>query len=198
MSQRTLIFRGDDVNLQIRMSLKLVVNTIDWLNERVGRAVSWLVILMVFTTFFVAVLRYGFSIGWVGMQESYVWMHGIIFMVASGYTFLHDGHVRIDIIYAAVSARGRAVINLFGVLFLLFPSLAVIWWGAFPYVMLSWQRLETSREAGGLHGLFLWKTCMLIFIILLGLQGIALAIRSFMVLRGNADWEVKSRNLAGD
>ena len=58
-----------------------------------------------------------------------------------------------------------------------------------PYVLLSWERLETSREAGGLHGLFLWKTCILIFVILLGLQGIALAIRSYMVLRGNADWD---------
>lgn len=178
------------------MFLKAVVKAIDGLNERVGRAVSWLVILMVFTTFVVAVLRYGFSIGWVGLQESYVWMHGTIFMVASGYTFLHDGHVRIDIIYAAVSARGRALINLLGVLFLLLPSLAVIWWGAYPYVMLSWQRLETSREAGGLHGLFLWKTCMLIFIVLLALQGIALAIRSFMVLRGDEDWDPEARDTA--
>lgn len=178
------------------MSLKAIVRAIDGLNERVGRAVSWLVIAMVFTTFFVAVLRYGFSIGWVWMQESYVWMHGIIFMVAAGYTFLHDGHVRIDIIYASVSNRGRALINFLGVIFLLLPSLAVIWWGAFPYVLLSWQRLETSREAGGLHGLYLWKTSILIFIILLGLQGIALAIRSFMALKGDGHWDPNSQDPA--
>ena len=178
------------------MSLKAVVRAIDGLNERVGRAVSWLVIAMVFTTFFVAVLRYGFSIGWVWMQESYVWMHGIIFMVAAGYTFLHDGHVRIDIIYASVSNRGRALINFLGVIFLLLPSLAVIWWGGFPYVLLSWQRLETSREAGGLHGLYLWKTSILIFIILLGLQGIALAIRSFMALKGDGLWDPNSQDPA--
>ena len=90
------------------MSLKAVVSAIDRLDERVGRAVSWLVIAMVFTTFTVAVLRYGFNVGWVWMQESYVWMHGIIFMVAAGYTFLHDGHVRIDIVYTSLNIRGRA------------------------------------------------------------------------------------------
>lgn len=171
------------------MSLKAVVRTIDGLNERVGRAVSWLTICMVFTTFLVAVLRYGFSLGWVWLQESYVWMHGIIFMVAAGYTLLHEGHVRIDIVYAAVSARAKAWINLLGVVFLLLPTLCVIWWGAYPYVLLSWHRLETSREAGGLHGLFLWKTSMLVFIILLGLQALALAIRSLMVLKGHSEWD---------
>lgn len=178
------------------MTLRTIVKAIDGLNERVGRAVSWLVLTLVFTTFIVAVLRYGFSIGWVWMQESYVWMHGIIFMVAAGYTFLHEGHVRIDIIYAALSARGRAIVNFFGVILLLLPSLSVIWWGAYPYVLLSWQRLETSREAGGLHGLFLWKTCMLIFVILLALQGISLAIRSFMVMRGDEDPNLKAREEA--
>ena len=169
--------------------LKTIVRLIELLNERVGRAVSWLVVLMVFTTFLVAVLRYGFSLGWVWLQESYVWMHGIIFMVAAGYTLLHDGHVRIDLIYGAVSAKTKAWINLLGVLLLLLPMLAAVWWAAYPYVLLSWQRLETSREAGGLPGLFLWKTTLLIFVVLLGLQGIALAIRSLMVLRGLPEWD---------
>ena len=82
--------------------LKQTVLWIDKLNEWAGRTISWLVVLMVFITFLVAVLRYGFSLGWVGLQESYVWMHGIVFMVASGYTLLHDGHVRVDLIYGAV------------------------------------------------------------------------------------------------
>lgn len=171
------------------MALKAVVRNIDRLNKFVGRAISWLTILMVFNTFLVAVLRYGFSLGWVWLQELFVWMHGTIFMVAAGYTLLHDGHVRIDIFYGAVSRRTRAWINLLGVLFLLLPTLSVIWWATFPYVMLSWERLETSREAGGLPGLFLWKSTMLVFVILLGLQGLALAIRSLMAVSGHAKWD---------
>lgn len=172
--------------------LKRTVHLIDGLNEAVGRVVSWLVALMVLTTFAVAVLRYGFSIGRVWMQESYVWMHASVFMVASGYTLLHEGHVRIDLIYGPLSARGKAWVNLLGVLFLLMPTLVLVWWVAYPYVALSWFRLETSGDVGGLPGLFLLKSTILAFVVLLGLQGIALALRSYLVLRGQDEWDVGS------
>lgn len=193
-SSRTLPDKGGwNASFRAIMQLETIARAIDWLNEWVGRVVSWLVFLLVFNTFLVAVLRYGFSKGWVWMQESYVWMHAIVFMAASGYTLLHDGHVRIDIFYRIVSLKTRAWVNLLGVLFLLLPTLGVIWWASYSYVMLSWTRLETSPEAGGLHGLFLLKTCILIFVVLLGLQGLALALRSILVLTGRSDREFDVR-----
>ena len=111
-------------------------------------------------------------------------MHGAIIMVGVGYTLLHDGHVRIDIFYRAASARAKAWVNLIGTLVFLFPTVATTAWFIFPYVMLSWSRFESSREAGGMEGLFVWKTTMLMFCILLFLQGVALALRSMLVLRG--------------
>ena len=167
--------------------LSAIVKTVDGLNERVGRVTSWLVLTMVVNTFLVAVFRYGFSLGWVWLQELYVWMHGTIIMVAAGYTFRHDGHVRVDIFYQAISRRAKAWVNLIGTLFLLFPTLGAVIWVAWPYVLLSWHRLETSREAGGMQGLFLWKTTMLVFCALLFLQGVALICRSLLVLRGGED-----------
>lgn len=166
-----------------------IVRAIEGLNEHVGRAVSWLSLTLVLTTFAVAVLRYGFSLGWVWLQELYVWMHGAIIMMAAGYTLLHDGHVRVDIIYRAVSKRAKAWINIVGTLFFLFPTLLVVAWVTTPYVLLSWERWETSREAGGMVGLFLLKTTMIGFFLLLGLQGIALLLRSILVLQGRLDWE---------
>ncbi|MFQ5968781.1 MAG: TRAP transporter small permease subunit [Acidimicrobiia bacterium] len=142
---------------------------------------------MVLVTFLVAALRYGFNMGWVWMQESYVWMHGTIFMVAVGYTLLHEGHVRVDIFYRPASDRYKALVDLGGTLFLLFPSIAIIFWVALPYLILSWQRLEESREAGGLPGLFLWKTTMLMFCVLLALQGLAIVVRSTLVLTGHRE-----------
>lgn len=158
------------------------VRLIDALNEYVGRFSAWLVLAMVLTTFSVAVLRYAFGLGWIWLQELYVWMHGTIIMVAVGYTLLHDGHVRVDIIYRTASIRFKAWVNLLGTLFLLFPMIGVVWWATWPYVLLSWERLETSREAGGMLGLYLLKTTMLMFCALLALQGLALALRSLMVL----------------
>tara|TARA_R110002072_G_scaffold1162_2_gene9626 strand:- start:7502 stop:8059 length:558 start_codon:yes stop_codon:yes gene_type:complete len=159
-----------------------VVRTIDRLNERIGNAVSWVSLAVVLTTFAVATLRYGFGLGWVWLQEVYVWMHGTVFTVCAAYTLLHDGHVRVDIFYRTASDRFRAWVNLLGAVFLLTPMIGVIWWAAWPYVVLSWSRLEQSSEAGGLHGLFLFKTAMLVFCVLLGLQGLSLVIRSSRIL----------------
>jgi len=167
--------------------LAVIIRAIDRLNERIGRMTSWLVLAMVLTTFLVATLRYGFDLGWVWLQELYVWMFGTIIMVGVGYTLLHDGHVRVDIFYLAAGARAKALINLIGTIFLLFPTIAAVSWVIWPYVLLSWQRLETSREAGGMHGLFLWKTTMLLFAALLFVQGLALVLRSVLVLTGRKE-----------
>jgi TRAP-type mannitol/chloroaromatic compound transport system permease small subunit len=167
--------------------LPALVGFIDRLNEVVGRWTSWLILSMVLTTFLVAVLRYGVGVGWIWLQETYVWMHGAIIMLAAGYTLLHDGHVRVDIFYRSASIRFKAWVNLLGVIFFLMPMLAIVWWGTWPYVLLSWHRLEESREAGGMHGLYLWKTTMLVFCILLALQGISLAIRSAFILMNRPD-----------
>ncbi|MCB1529343.1 MAG: TRAP transporter small permease subunit [Hyphomicrobiaceae bacterium] len=169
-------------------SMKWTIRVIEQINETVGRTVSWLTLLMVFTTCLVAVLRYGFNIGFVWLQELYIWMHAAVFLLASGYTLLHDGHVRIDLIYGPASLETKAWINIGGTIFFLFPMLALIFWVALPYVQLSWSRLETSQEAGGLHGLFLLKSCILLFVFFLALQGIALILRSILVLRGDPEW----------
>lgn len=168
--------------------LKRSIRAIEWINETVGRSVSWLTLLMVFLTCFVAVLRYGFSLGFVWMQELYIWMHAMVFLLASGYTLLHDGHVRIDLIYGPASLKFKAWLNIAGTIFFLFPTLALIGWVALPYVQLSWSRFETSQEAGGLQGLFILKSCMLLFVFFLALQGLALVLRSVLVLNGHAEW----------
>jgi TRAP-type mannitol/chloroaromatic compound transport system permease small subunit len=164
--------------------LALFVRLIDGVNERIGNAIAWLTLAMVLAAFVVVVLRYVFSIGFVWLQESYVWMHGIVFMVGAGYTLLKGGHVRVDIFYRDSSARYRAWVDLFGSLVLLLPVVAIVWTVSFPYVETSWSRLEESREAGGLPGLFLLKSVILVFCVTLGLQGLSLAARSLLVLIG--------------
>ena len=81
------------------------VRGVDRLNDTIGRAVSWLTLAMVLTTVFVVVARYGFAWGRVWIQETYVWMHGCVFMLAAGYTLLHDGHVRVDVFYRPALQR---------------------------------------------------------------------------------------------
>lgn len=165
------------------------VKLVDRLNERVGQAVAWLTLLMVLITFAVAILRYVYSIGWVWLQESYVWLHGIVFMVGAGYTLLHNAHVRVDIFYRPASVRYKAVIDLFGALILLLPLVAIVVYVSYDYVLISWAQGEQSREAGGLPALYLLKSVILLFCLLLGLQGLSLAVRSALTLTGHPEFQ---------
>jgi TRAP-type mannitol/chloroaromatic compound transport system permease small subunit len=168
-------------------ALAAAVRFLDQFNEIIGRGIAWLTLAMVLIGFVVVMLRYVFNIGFVWMQESYVWLHGVIFMAGAGYTLLHDGHVRVDIFYRTASMRTKAWIDLFGALVLMLPVLALVWIQAWPYVLDSWGRLEESREAGGLPGLFLLKSVVLVFCVTMALQAFSLAGRSILVLAGRAN-----------
>jgi TRAP-type mannitol/chloroaromatic compound transport system permease small subunit len=168
-----------------------VIRTIDRFNEGIGRIVAWLTFGTVSVCFLVVILRYIFSIGFVWLQELYVWQHALVFMLGAGYTFLHGGHVRVDIFYARMSARRRAIVDLFGTFVFLLPWLAVILYYGMPFLTLSWRLLEPSSQAGGLPGYFLLKSAIPTFCVLVALQGLALAARSLLVLSGREEFSPK-------
>ena len=167
------------------MLLQRLARSIDRANEALGRTLAWLALALVLLQFAVVVLRYVFGLGSVRMQESIVYMHSSLFMVAAGYTLLHNGHVRCDIFYSAASRRTKAAIDLFGVCVFLLPMCALIAWVAWPYVAAAWAVREGSPEGSlGIPGVYLLKSVILLFAALLVLQGTALAIHSALLLVG--------------
>ena len=162
---------------------------IDAINDVVGRAVSWLAIVMVLVQFVVVLMRYVFGLGSIVMQESVVYMYAVIFMAGAGYTLLRDGHVRIDIFYRGASRRLKALVNLGGVVIFLIPVSLLIWIKSFPYVASSWRVLEGSKETSGIPAVFVLKSFILVFAALMLLQGLSLAIRSLLILGDAAESE---------
>lgn len=165
--------------------LTKIADIIDLINRIFGKIVSWTILLMALVMFITVVLRYAFNLGWIWMQDSVVFMHGFIFMLAGGFTLFADEHVRIDIIYRPLADKKKAVINIIGTLILLFPTCFVIFYYGYPYVSDSWLIFEPSSETGGLAGIFLLKTSILLFPALLALQGISKIIRNIDLLRTN-------------
>ena len=159
--------------------IESTVNFIDSINDWIGRAISWLLVLMVLNVFFVVVLRYVFGFGAIWMQESYVWSHSIVFLLGAGYTLLHKGHVRIDLFYRTASNKYKSLIDLLGSVFFALPVIYCIFIKSLPMVERSWKVFEKSAEAGGLPGLFLFKSVLLIYSILFGIQFISLALKNF-------------------
>jgi len=143
-----------------------------------GRLVSWLVVLMVLVTFSVVVLRYLFDTGWIALQESVSYMHSMVFLVGAAYTLKYDEHVRVDILYTRLGLRARAWIDLLGHLFMLLPVMIFIIWISYPYVESSWKIFEGSQEAGGLPGVYLLKSLILVMSVLLVIQAFALILQS--------------------
>ena len=162
--------------------LKKIIFVIENITLKVGRTISWLVLFMTLTAFSVALLRYFFNIGFVWMQESYIWMHGLIFLFGASYALMNDKHVRVDIFYRLTSEKIKALINIiFSILFLI-PFIIVISKYSIPYILKSWDGLEKSREAGGIPFLYLYKSCLLLFCINLFFQTISLILRCLLVL----------------
>ncbi len=156
---------------------------IEALSEWTGRAVAWLTLGMVVVTFLVVVLRYAFDLGWIALQETVTWMHGITFMLGAAYALKHDAHVRVDIFYRGFDARRRAWVDLLGTVLLLLPLCALILVSSWGYVVDSWSIGESSREAGGLPALYLLKTVIPVAAVLLALQGIAVISQCVQTLR---------------
>ena len=132
-----------------------------------GKAAAWLTLAMVLLTFTIVVLRYGFNLGWIWLQESLTYLHVAVFTVVAAWTWQLDGHVRVDIFYAEMTAGKRALVELAGTALFLVPFCIFLLYIAWPYVANSWKLLETSREAGGLPLVFLLKSLILIMPLLL-------------------------------
>src|SRR6185503_11090509 len=159
-----------------------VADRIDRLTAAIGRSVAWCALVMVGVQFAVVVLRYVFGVGSVWLQESIIYAHAALILLAAAWTLAAGGHVRVDVFYAGASPRRRAMIDLAGALLLLMPFMLVLLIVATPYVARAWVILERSREGGGLPLVFVLKTLIPAFAILLGLQGIAQAIRAWVAL----------------
>ncbi len=156
---------------------------IDRLNQTISEWVRWATLFMVLITFVIVILRYGFNLGWIGVQESVMYLHCMVFLLGAAYSLQKGEHVRVDIFYRSFSDRGRAWVDLFGTLFLLVPVNLFILSVSWKYVMDSWALFEVSPETGGLPLVFALKTLLLLFAGLMLLQGLSEIVRNLKVLR---------------
>lgn len=160
------------------------VRRLEAVSEWTGRLVSWLTLAMVLVTCAVALLRYAFDLGWIGMQESVTYLHAAVFMLGAAYTLRHEGHVRVDILYRRFPERVQAWVDILGGLLLLVPVCAFIAWISWDYVAQSWAVREGSQEAGGLPLVYLLKTLIPAMAALLLVQGLASILRNALFLAG--------------
>lgn len=168
-------------------ALALVVRAICGINSLVGHVFSWLSLGIVVICFTVVVQRYVFASSFVWMQDLYIWLNGAMFTAVAGFALMRGDHVRVDIFYRPATARTKAVVDLIGSLFFLLPFCAVVYIYTIPFVQRAWSYSEGSANVGGMPGLYILKTFIIAFVALLALQGVAMILRSIIVLGGRDD-----------
>lgn len=168
------------------MSLKALLGVargIDALNERVGRAVIWLVLVVTLISAGNALMRYGLNMSSNAWLEIQWYLFGLIFLLGAGYTLKHDGHVRIDVLYGRFSPRTRAWVDVCGGVLFLLPMSGLLVWLGLDFFWISFSQGEMSPDAGGLPR---WpvKLAVPLGFALLWLQGVAEVIKRVASLRG--------------
>lgn len=159
---------------------------IDWLNERVGKAAFWVVLIMTIVSAGNASVRFIFDYSSNGLLEIQWYMFAAVFLLCAPYTLQKNEHVRIDVISGRFGPRGLAVIDIIGTLFFLLPMVVVVLWLSLPLIAESYKINEMSANAGGL---LRWPVKILLPIgfTLLALQGISELIKRIAFLAGMID-----------
>lgn len=161
-----------------------VIKIIDGVTAGIGKVISILTLLIVLLTTSLVVLRYGFNWNSIAWQEVVLYMHATVFLLGAAWALQTDSHVRVDILYRGFSARKKAIANIIGTLFFLFPFFLLILYFSWGYMLKSWAVHESSTQAGGLPYVYLLKTLMPIFAVLMLVQGVAELCRNILILSG--------------
>lgn len=164
--------------------LKTLYRAIDGFTEITGRAVTWLTVLLILNTCTVVVWRYLLGGGSIALQEAMTYIHATLFMLGIAYTLKRGGHVRVDVFYGKFQPRSRALVDMLGALFFLFPVSVLIFAMSWDYVASSWAVRESSSEGAGLKIVYLLKTLMLILPATLILQGMAEFLKNLLFYLG--------------
>jgi len=130
--------------------LMKISRLIDGLNTLVGKTVYWLILAAVIVSSVNATIRYTFhrsSNSWLELQW---YRFAAVFLLAAGYTLLHNEHIRIDVVSSHLSRRKQIWIDIFGTIFFLLPFTLLIMYLSWPLAVGSIISNEQSSDAGGL------------------------------------------------
>lgn len=177
-------------------SLSRFISLLENINRAVGFIARWFALLMVLIQFATVLLRYSFGYSDIAINDSVLYLHAALFMLGSGYTLLQDDHVRVDIFYAKASLATQRIIDFLGHLFLLIPAMLALLYWSWPSVRNAWAIREGALSVGGIPGVFLLKTLIPIFCVLLLIQSIACLLKIIAMWFGGGDYGNGDREAA--
>ena len=166
-------------------AIATVLAVVDRITITIGKAFAWIGLVMVFGTLANVVLRYVYGLAPVALYEAVIYAFGMVLTACAGWTWLRDEHVRIDTFYGRMSEPHRAWLNVAGILVLLIPVLWLIWTRGLPYVQRSWATLEGSPDQSGIPYLYVLKSFILVFVVVMAVATVSVLIRQLFIALGH-------------
>lgn len=159
---------------------------IDTINEKIGQAVSWALLLAVLICAGNAFIRYSLNMSSNAWLEIQWYLFSAIFLLAAPYTLKRNEHVRIDVVASKFSKRTQIWLDILGLILFLFPATLLILYYSIPYAHISIVSQEMSSNAGGL---IVWPAKLLIPVgfFLLALQGFSELVKRIGYLQGKVN-----------
>jgi TRAP-type mannitol/chloroaromatic compound transport system permease small subunit len=156
---------------------------IDAFTTKVGRWLSWLIVVAVVISAANAVIRKLFDVSSNSFLELQWVLFSIVFLLCSPWTLLSNEHIRIDIVNHTLPLRLRGWIDMIGHVLFLIPFTVILLYSSIPFFLVSYHQNEQSFSAGGLPQ---WpaKGLIMVACVMLMIQGISEIIKRAAMMRG--------------
>lgn len=156
---------------------------IDRLNEAIGKATTWLILVVVVISAGNAVFRFAFDWSSNGLLEIQWYLFSAVFLLCAGYVLKHNEHIRIDVIAGRLSDRAQNWIDVFGIIVFMMPMVIITMYLSWYVFTLAWTSGEGSANPGGL---IRWPVRLLMPVgfFLLFLQGMSELVKRVAFLSG--------------
>lgn len=159
-----------------------IVGFLNGIVRRIAGTTAWLNVVLVLVILLQVVLRYGFSHGLVPLEELMWHLFAVAFMFGMAYSITNDSHIRVDIVHMNLSRRKQHVLEILGILFLLFPFLWVLFDHSLAWAWDSFQNNETSQNPTGLPYRWVIKSVVPFSMLLMFIAGLARLIQEALLL----------------
>ena len=142
------------------------------MNQSIGKFFSYFLPIIVILVIYIVISRYIFGVGRADLQELALYLHALVFLGCAGWALADDEHVRVDILYKDRSESYKRLVNVLGLVFFVLPVVFIISFYSIDFIKLSWLLKETSTEPGGLQTVYVHKTIILLFPLVLFLAAV--------------------------
>ncbi len=150
-----------------------------------GWLAGWLCIFMIVIVFIDVIARYFFASGAIALQEMEWHLFAAVFLLGAAYTMREDANVRVDVFYARMSRRKKAIVDICGTLFFVIPMCTLILYSSYDFVAYSYAVREVSNDPGGLPYRFAFKALLPLGYCLVLMQALAVISRNCRFLCGD-------------